>query len=573
MIKAKRRNKVKSSKDLQQLLNRLDGKSYGAYKEVKGIYQFNHFILALDHIQVDPYAAPSRARILMKTSEAGFKKELVDTKDKQVATSDFIIRNFEEKIKQLYTGVKGSGKSGLIYISHCGQEMLQRSAAIINETQLEVRIEIGLPAAGRRILGKAASHLLVEVLPKIAEQALLYRNIDGKALEAQVALMVDQQALRKLLVKHDFVAFVENGAILPRESGVSDKPLLRQSVPFQSPERFEVELELPNRGKIKGMGIPKGITLIVGGGYHGKSTLLNALEKGVYNHILGDGREFVITNEDAVKIRAEDGRFVKKVNISSFINHLPNGKDTIAFSTDNASGSTSQATNVIEALEVGSKLLLIDEDTSATNFMIRDYRMQQLVAKEKEPITPFVQKVKQLYKEKDVSTILVVGGSGEYFDVADHVIMMDEYMPVDVTKRAKDIAEREGKYGTEGETNFGEITPRIPLTKGWHREAKVKTRSISLISYGKIDIDLSSLEQLVSEEQTQCIGMMLQFASEHLFKEGKTIEQVAEALYATINEKGLEVISPYKGHPGNIALPRKYEFCGALNRYRELTIR
>lgn len=569
----KRRNKVKSSKDLQQLLNQLDGKSYGAYKEVKGIYQFNRFILALDHIQGDPYAAPSRARILMKTSEAGYTKELVDTKDKQVATSDFIIQNFEENIKQLYTGVKGSGKSGLIYISHCGQEMLQRSAAIINETQLEVRIEIGLPAAGRRILGKAASHLLVEVLPKIVEQALLYRNIDGKALEAQVALMVDQQELRKLLTKHNLVAFVENGAILPRESGVSDKPLLRQSIPFQSPEHFEVELELPNRGKIKGMGIPKGITLIVGGGYHGKSTLLNALEKGVYNHILGDGREFVITSEDAVKIRAEDGRFAKKVNISSFINHLPNGKDTVAFSTDNASGSTSQATNVIEALEVGSKLLLIDEDTSATNFMIRDYRMQQLVAKEKEPITPFVQKVKQLYKEKDVSTILVVGGSGEYFDVADHVIMMDEYRPIDVTTRAKDIAKREGMYGTEEETNFGEITPRIPLVKGWDREAKVKTRSISLISYGKIDIDLSGLEQLVSEEQTQCIGMMLQFASEHLFKEDRTIEQVAEALYTIIKEKGLEVISPYKGHPGNIALPRKYEFCGALNRYRELTIR
>lgn len=569
----KRRTRVKSSKELQQLLNQLDGKSYGAYKEVKGMYHFNRFMLALDHIQGDPYAAPSRARILMKTSEAGFKKELIDTKDKQVATADFIIRNFEEKIKQLYTGVKGSGKSGLIYISHCGQEMLQRSAAIIDENQLEVRIEIGLPAAGRRILGKAASHLLVEVLPKIVEQALIYKNVNGKAIEAQVALMVDQQALRKLLVTHNLVAFIENGAILPRESGVSDKPLLRQSVPFQSPKSLEIELDLPNRGKIKGMGLPKGITLIVGGGYHGKSTLLNALEKGVYNHILGDGREFVITNSDAVKIRAEDGRSVKKVNISSFINHLPNGKDTLAFSTDNASGSTSQAANVMEALEVGSKLLLIDEDTSATNFMIRDYRMQQLVAKEKEPITPFVQKVKQLYKEKDVSTILVVGGSGDYFEVADHVIMMDEYKPVDVTKQAKDIAQSERKCDAEGETNFGEMTPRIPLAKGWDREAKVKTRNISLISYGKTDIDLSGLEQLVSEEQTQCIGMMLQFASEHLFKEGKTVEQVADALYTIIKEKGLEVISPYKGHPGNIALPRKYEFCGALSRYRELNIR
>ena len=563
---------MKSSKILQQLLNQLDGKSYGAYKELKGQYQFEHFILALDHIQGDPYAAPTRARILMPTKEAGFKNELVDSKDKQLAVSDFLIRNFSENIKKLYTGVKGSGKSSLITTSRCGQEILQRSGAVINERQLEVRIEIGLPAAGRRILGKAASHLLIQILPRIAEQALLYQNINQKALAKQITLMEDQQALRKQLVEKNLVAFVANGAILPRESGVSDKPLLGESIPFKSPESLEIEMDLPHSGKIKGMGIPKGITLIVGGGYHGKSTLLNALEKGVYNHILGDGREFVITSEDAAKIRAEDRRFAKNINISSFINHLPNGKDTKTFSTENASGSTSQATNVMEALEVGSSVLLIDEDTSATNFMIRDDRMQLLVAAEKEPITPFVQKVKQLYKEKGVSTILVVGGSGAYFDVADHVIMMDGYIPLDVTEKAKKIVQNENKVNLEKEKAFGDITPRIILDKGWEKEAKVKMRNKNLISYGKIDIDLSGLEQLVSEEQTECIGMMLQYASTHLFKDNLSIDEMAERLYALIEKKGLEIISPYKGHPGNIALPRKHEFCGVLSRYRGLDI-
>lgn len=71
------------------------------------------------------------------------------------------------------------------------------------------------------------------------------------------------------------------------------------------------------------MGIPEGVTLIVGGGFHGKSTLLQALERGVYHHIAGDGREMVITRQDAVKVRAEDGRNIEKVNISAFINNLP----------------------------------------------------------------------------------------------------------------------------------------------------------------------------------------------------------------------------------------------------------
>ena len=101
------------------------------------------------------------------------------------------------------------------------------------------------------------------------------------------------------------------------------------------------------------MGIRKGITLIVGGGYHGKSTLLKALEAGVYNHIAGDGREFVITDDTAFKLRAEDGRSITGVDISPFIKNLPNKKDTVHFSTEDASGSTSQAANLMEALESG----------------------------------------------------------------------------------------------------------------------------------------------------------------------------------------------------------------------------
>ena len=200
---------------------------------------------------------------------------------------------------------------------------------------------------------------------------------------------------------------------------------MKGAIQFTSPQAFETTFNLPSGRAVTGMSIPEGITLIVGGGYHGKSTLLG-LERSVYDHIPNDGREFVITRHDAMKIRAEDGRGIQNVNISPFIDNLPGKKDTTHFSTDNASGSTSQAANVMEALGQTSTLL-IDEDTSATNFMIRDGRMQKLIAPDKEPITPFSNKVRPLLEAHQVATILIVGGSGDYFDVADQVMMMDEY--------------------------------------------------------------------------------------------------------------------------------------------------
>jgi predicted ABC-class ATPase len=353
--------------------------------------------------------------------------------------------------------------------------------------------------------------------------------------------------------------------------------MLKGAVPFQSPKEYEIELRLPNYGPIKGMGIPEGVTLIVGGGFHGKSTLLKALELGIYDHIAGDGREYLVTRENAVKIKAENGRKVEKVNISSFINNLPMGQDTVRFSTENASGSTSQAANIIEALEMGADLLLIDEDTSATNFMIRDSRMQKLVQKEKEPITPFIDKVRTLYKEKGVSTILVIGGSGDYFEVADHVIMMDEYIPKDVTQKAKEIIkiiENQRKF--EGDLPIKDNPPRILLKATFPQDkkgVKIKPRGIHTITYNKTEIDLSHLEQLIDPNQTNAICFILHYIMEKVVDDKLTLPQVVEKIYGEITSKGLDIVSPYQGHPGNMAMPRKHEIAAVLNRFRLLKIK
>ena len=567
---------MKSYRDLEKILFSMDGKSYSVYKSLKGEYRFEKYVLAIDHVQSDPYAPPSKMRVIMDRKICGIPYELTDTKDKNIAVSDFLTRNFYREIQKSGNDSTGTGGSGRIFIDRCGQEILERTSVFIKGDKVEVRFEMGMPARGRRIMGKAAQKIIFEQLPEIVEKSIIYDNLNKKALNEQVILVLDQEYARKILKEKGLVAFVANGSVLPRESGISDKPM-KNAVKFKSPEKFEITLKLPSGKEISGMGIPKGITLIVGGGYHGKSTLLAALERGVYNHIAQDGREFIISKSDAVKIRAEDGRNVEKVNISGFINNLPQNKDTRAFSTENASGSTSQAANVAEALEYGTSLLLIDEDTSATNFMIRDGRMQKLVAKEKEPITPFIDRVKELYDNFGVSTILIVGGSGDYFDVANHVIMMDEYVPKDVTEKAKEIAKSdENKREFSSNDKFQGVTQRIPLKKSFSQSGKLdktKAKGKYSILYGKDLIDISGLEQLVDDSQTNCIAVMIEYFKNKVLDEKLTLSQAADRIYERIEKEGLDSISSYTGHPGNLALPRKQEFCGAVNRYRKLKIK
>ena len=567
---------MKSRQELEQLLFSINGQGYGTYKSIKGEYNFGKYILSIDHVQVDPYAPPSKVRIIMNRKVTGIPDELLDSKSKIIAVSDFLTREFYKKAEIYSQKINATGGSGMIVIDRCGQEMLERTSVLIKDNRVEVRFEIGLPAAGRRVLGKEANRIFAQTLVKIVDAALLYENIDHNELKNQISLMIDQEYIREELKRRNLVAFVADGSVLPRESGVSDKPL-RDGIPFCSPKSFEIDMDLPSGKHISGMGIEKGITLIVGGGYHGKSTLLKALERGVYNHISGDGREMVITCSDAVKIRAEDGRNVEKVNISAFINNLPGNKDTHLFSTENASGSTSQAANVMEALESGTSLILIDEDTSATNFMICDGRMQKLIAREKEPITPFIDKVKPLYKDLGVSTILIVGGCGDYFDVADRVIMMDEYIPRDVTDRAKEIASTDG-YKREflADNVFGKVTHRVPLKKGFSlsgKEDRLKAKGKYSILYGWNNIDISGLEQLVDESQTNCIAVMIGFLKNKVIDEKKTIEQSLDQMYRHIEKSGLDSISPYTGHPGNLAMPRKQEVFAAISRYRGLVVK
>ncbi len=565
-----------TEQDLINQLNHIDGKSYKTYKDLQGRqYEFNDFSLIIDYVQGDPFAAPSRLRVRVPQKTARFPAYTYRSRSREVALKDYMTRQFA-RITGKEDAHRGSGKSGHIGIDPPWQPVLERTSAFINDEYVEVRFTVGLPAQGRRILGKQAAVMLGESLPRTVAVALKYEALDVDELQQHIETIEDADVLRDQLSERGLVGFVADEAILPRRSGVDERPMEDGAIPFHAPETLRVELDRPNAGSITGLGLPTGVTLIVGGGYHGKSTLLNALENGIYDHIPGDGREFVVTDPAAVKIRAEDGRSVSGVDISPFIGDLPGGASTTDFSSENASGSTSQAANIMETLEAGASALLIDEDTSATNFMIRDHRMQELIAVDKEPITPFVDKIRQLYTDHNVSSVLVMGGSGDYFEHADTVIAMEDFGPYDVTGRAKDIAETyRAERKAEGGDQFGLISERTPQpgsinpAKG-KKSIDVKARGRTRIQVGVGDIDLAAVEQLVDESQTRAIAQALVYMKQHILGENVTVAEALDRVEADVAEHGLDVLM--SGHPGDLAEFRRFELAAALNRLRTLEV-
>ncbi len=558
---------------LYDQLQRLDGQGYGAYKALKGEYDFGDFGLHIDHVQGDPFAAPSRVRVVVPQSVAGFPRSLWELPGRAIALADYLTREFH-RATQAVQRTSGSGKSGLIGIVRPSQAMLNRSAAGVTEDAVELRFTVGLPAFGRRIAGRQGAELLCRAVPELVADTLFYAALDGEIIQRQVDTAEDAAVLRSQLSAHNLVAFVADGAILPRRSGVDERPLAEQAIPFKSPDSLSVTLTCPHAGEVTGMGIPHGITLIVGGGYHGKSTLLRAIEAGVYNHIPGDGRHQVVTDPAAVKVRAEDGRSIAGVDISPFIGSLPQGKSTQNFSTPNASGSTSQAANIIEAIEAGATALLVDEDTSATNFMIRDRRMQALIAKDREPITPFIDKVRQLYTDHGISTVLVMGGSGDYFDVADTVIAMAEFCPQDVTAQAQAIAaEYKTERDPEGGPSFGRITPRIiqpgsiDPSKGKH-SVKLRARDVDQLQIGTEAIDLSAVEQLVEPGQVRAIAAAIVYAQRYHMTATTPLPEAIAAVMADVEQYGLDCLTDWP--MGDLVSFRGLELAAAINRLRTL---
>ncbi len=564
---------MKTSEDLRTLLDRIDHRGYPAYKDTAGQYQFRGYVLSIDHVQGDPFASPSDVSIRVAAVTAGFPKEYYASRCRKIALQDLLIRTFGAEAGKYSFQAKGSGKSGLISVSRCGQEILERSACEITPNgEVIFRLHVGFPANGRTINAGELIRILFQFLPRCVEQALVYRSYDAKKVRGVMDLADDQQAIRDQLESLGLAAFVADGSVLPRESGVSSRPM-KNSVAFRSPDSLAVTLTLPHAGAVRGMGIRRGITMIAGGGYHGKSTLLKALEMGVYNHIAGDGREYVITDDTAVKLRAEDGRSITDVDISMFIRNLPNGKNTTSFSTEDASGSTSQAANVIEAMEAGSRVFLIDEDTSATNFMIRDELMQRVISRDSEPIIPFIDRVRELYDSFGISTILVAGSCGSYFHKADCILQMKQYQAIDITEMAKKEAAAFPLAKEEPEKAVRpERVRRLRAAQRLEERTKIRSSGLDSVSIDREIIDLRYVEQLADPEQAAFLGYVMKYAVARLFNGSRPFTAVLDQLMQEMETKGMAGVYGGRFLPAGFAAPRRQEIAACINRYRRLTV-
>lgn len=555
-------------KELYQRLQAISGKNYGSYRQLaQKKLDFGDFSLEFLHIQGDPYAPPSKILLSAPLKILGWNGDFTSTKTKQMALSDFLHRELAKAIQERYPD-----KNQPIVLSMPGQEILIRNSLWADNGNLTILLQVALPGEKRLIDGVAVKEIFTQVLPDILTMALYADSEKIKGAKNAIETLEIREGLIQELKKRDLVAFVPNGAILPRESGISEKPLLN-SIPFTSPESLSVELE--SCGKtFKGMGIKKGITVITGGAYHGKSTLLSALEKAVYPHIQGDGREWIVVDESAVRIKTEEGRSVRHSDISMLVRDLPGNKSTKDFSTAHASGSTSEAANLIEMLEFGTTTFLIDEDSSAVNFLIRDSRVRTLIGNEKEPLIPLIDKIRTLAKA-DYNFILVAGACGDYLEVADTVLLLTDYLVENVTEKVKEIC-KEKNLQTSVESGVFEQTSRnfkdfveeikssVKPLSAVERQVKVKLQGNNL-HIGFLQAEVSRISQMPDSSSCLGAGILLLNLLQNI--EDKPSKELIQEKIEKISLIGFRNLP--QGLNREIALPRLFEIASVLLRLRD----
>lgn len=575
---------------LQLLLASIADRSFQNIRKLHGIYRFPRFELGLIKIQGSPGANPaSIASVKIALQDSTIPEEFLQTAECKLAVADFLIRRFRDGIARFALQNRGKDGSGSFNTIALSQKMLIRDSVLFDDDAVCLRFIISLPAKGQSggvFDAEQAWIMLNQELVAIVDDCFFYQHYDQQT-QTLLARFVDVQQTRATIIqfmcRHDLVAFIANDAKLPRHSGVDDRPSLCGSVkPFQSPASLQITIPLPDGRSITGMGIKEGITCITGGGYHGKSTLMQAILAGVYGHIPGDGREYVVTREDAFFIRAEEGRSIRDVDISSFIGDLPNGLKTDHFSSDNASGSTSQAANIVEAIESGSRLLLFDEDTCATNFLVRDELIQKILDAAQEPIKPLYSTVRSLWKKHRVSMIFVVGGLGYFLQKADTCLLMDNYRCDDITVKVRD---RLGPIAEEGAPiadfavsrrldvdNFDPVYTNRRLNKTLPKRIKDLRNAPRQLEYGMDLINLEAVAQIAEAPQVLALGYCLLAlrAKMQAGDKAETIRFWIDWLAGEIGRNGLDILEP--DYPGTLSMPRKYELAVAINRIRSLRI-
>lgn len=570
--------------DFKKNLLELEGKSFQSYQELcNTAVRYNSFSLRFLHIQGSPGAAPASViQLTLKSNCFPLPEWAVSAPARKTATKDFILRAFNEATRyhaKQNRGVDGSGSFQPLIMP---QQVLSRNIVHLSSEAISLSFRISLPGSrSNKILGREAEMMFSKELPTIIE-ATKRKLLDHSKLKSFCETVEDMLFLQEGLADEKLVAFIGDNSLLPRESGVSDRPAQENVIAFKAPQELAVSLELPNAGKVRGLGIREGVTVLIGGGFHGKSTLLNAIARGIYPHIPGDGRERVVSNKNSVVVCSEEGRFVNGLDISGFFSSLPDGSDAKEFETKNASGSTSEAASIIESICAGAQLLLVDEDSSATNFLIRDNYMRKLIPDD--PIIPLFDRVRELFEKNNISTLIIAGGSSDYIGVADKVIAMRNYKPICMDKQSKTLNIPQHRYVHEPlivkdkrrvlADNFDPSYENIRLQKIVPVRIKpLRAQEQNILEYGQDLLDLKKLSALIDVDQLSTIGYALLFAKKRLI--GKTSlspSKLAATVVDIIKTEGLDSLQPEKARPLFFSQIRTIELAGAMNRLRSLKI-
>ena len=572
-------------KALYQKIRSLQGKNYGLYKSLADrSWDFGDFMLEFLHVQGDPYAPASRVMIKASLLMLGFPSEWGGSFERRLALSDYLYRRLSSLVREKYPD-----RDAAVVFDTAGPEMLVRNALWVDNGELRACLQVRLPGDGRKIQAEAAAEILTMVLPDLVSAAL-YNSGESKKdgvepeLVEHYRVLAERKEILSQLEERGLCAFVPDGAVLPRASGLSELPM-EGAVPFVAPEEMAVTL-VANGREIRGMGIPKGITVISGGAFHGKSTLLQALTKAVYPHIPGDGREGIVVSESAVRVGVEDGRSVRGTDLSQFVRDLPGGISTKNFTTACASGSTSEAANLMEAMEAGSDVFLIDEDSSAVNFLIRDVRVRKLLGDDREPLIPLTDRIREI---KGRSFILVAGACGDFLDLADNILVMASYKAECARINGKNVAT--GLVGGDGAKivpglpafvepqcrDFAEyVKPLLPSLRpasAVERQVKVKSSVDTLLQIGFLVSDTSKAGAL--KQQRFGAGFMLlnlcQNAASNNDTNGEsakaTIMERINALCEKIKNVGFRNLP--QGLSREMSLPRPIDIACVLYRLRD----
>lgn len=569
---------MKDKKEFYNLLAELDGQPFSEYEQLVGDFDFSRYVIKCTKINLDASGEENSVfSIRIPQTIAEIPEYLFDSPVRRTAMEDLLLRRLSANIEAIASFDQNGVARRHIHSTSPNQKILPRNALQLTKEYIEVYIQITLPIQqmlvdGEPMIsidGEIAQHIFFDDLPEIVSNSLLYCNIDVADADLFVNNMEDADRLRQHLGASGQVSFIAEGSLITRISA-EDLPDYERLVPIEIDDSLIEEVEVPHGGTVRGLGIPNGLTLILGESNSGRVDLTDAITQGIYNHIPGDGREHVVTVADAVSIGSEVGRSIQQVDISAFARELPDGGNPTSYSTPSAGSFTSQAASTVEFLEAGARVLIFDEHTSSSTFLSADTRVSPLLGDSTR--NTLAARARRMVDELGIS--MIVAGSSlvaEFIPIADKILKVDDFRVTDITEEAKAL-EIVPSSVVNDNVNLGSMLSRsrwimpssIDPSIG-REDLVIHAEDADFLQFGRSIVELDGIKQIADADQARAIGFVLYYAKLRYMDEGYPIREILDLVDRDLSNEGLNSLA--RDLRGDLARPRRYEVAAALNRF------